>query len=95
MAFNMLFQQADSLEVYSDTDWAGCQRTGMSTSGGCVLIGWHVNKFLLAMQGCLALSSGEAEYYGVVRAAGVGLGIQATETQRVSATQVWGRGGPS
>ena len=37
----------------------------------------HVIKCWSAMQASLALSSGEAEYYGVVRGAGVGLGQQA------------------
>ena len=77
MVFNMPFQQADSFEVYSDTDWAGCQRTRKSTSGGCVFIRGHVNKCWSATQASLALSSGGAEYYGVVKAAGIGLGIQA------------------
>ena len=44
MVFNMPFQQADSIEVYSDADWVGCQRTRNFTSGVCVLIRWHVNK---------------------------------------------------
>ena len=80
MIFNLPFQQADSCEVYSDTDWAGCQRTGKSTSGGCVLTGGHIKKCWSATQASLALSSGESEYYGVVRAAGIGLDIQALLT---------------
>ena len=42
-----------------------------------MVLGKHVNKAWSATQASLALSSGEAEYYGVVRAAGVGLGVQA------------------
>ena len=41
------------------------------------MIGAHVTKCWSSTQASLALSSGEAEYYGVVRAAGVGLGLQA------------------
>ena len=42
-----------------------------------MMIGSHVIKFWSSTQASLALSSGEAEYYGVVRAAGIGLGQQA------------------
>ena len=77
MVFAMGFQECQALDVYSDTDWAGCLRTRKSTSGGCVVLGQHVNKAWSATQASLALSSGEAEYYGVVRAAGVGRGVQA------------------
>ena len=41
------------------------------------MVGNHVIKTWSATQVSLALSSGEAEYYGVVRASGVGLGQQA------------------
>ena len=36
------------------------------------MIGSHVAKFWSSTQASLARSSGEAEYYGVVRAAGIG-----------------------
>ena len=42
-----------------------------------MLIGSHIIKTWSSTQASLALSSGEAEYYGVVRATGVGLGHQA------------------
>ena len=38
------------------------------------MLGEHVIKCWSATQASLALSSGEAEYYGVVRAAAAGLG---------------------
>ena len=76
MVFTLPFQSASSIEVYSDTDWAGCVRTRKSTSGGCLMIGSHVTKCWSATQVSLALSSGEAEYYGVVRAACIELGMQ-------------------
>ncbi len=38
------FQKAGRLDVYSDTDWAGCPRTRKSTSGGCVMLGTHCRK---------------------------------------------------
>ena len=41
------------------------------------MIGAHVTECWFSTQFSLALSSGEAEYYGVVRATGIGLGVQA------------------
>ena len=41
------------------------------------MIGSHVRKFWSSTQASLALSSGEAEYFRIVRAAGMGLGQQA------------------
>lgn len=63
MVFGMLFQDCDAITVYSVTDWAGCLRTGKSTSGGCIVLGSHLNKVWLATQASLAPSSGEAEYF--------------------------------
>ena len=77
LVFRMPFQAATTWDVYTDTDWAGCARTRKSTSGGCLMLGCHVIKFWSATQASLALSSGEAEFYGVVRGAGMGLGQQA------------------
>ena len=70
-------QDDDGVVVYSETDWAGCVRTRKSTSGGCILIGSHLIKTWSSTQSSVALSSGEAEFYGVVEAAGYGLGYQA------------------
>ena len=44
MVFSMPFQHAKGIEVYSDTDWAGCIRTRKSTTGGCLMVGGHVPK---------------------------------------------------
>ena len=65
------------VEVYSDTDWAGCQKTRKSTSGGGLVLGSHLIKSWSSTQNLVSLSSGEAEFYGVVKAAGMGLGYQA------------------
>ena len=70
MVFEMPFQSCDSINVYSDADWAGCLRTRKSTSGGCIMLGSHLTKAWSATQASLALSSGEAEFYGLVRATG-------------------------
>jgi len=70
-------QSVQCIDVYVDTDWAGCPRTRKSTSGGCVMLGAHAVKHWSSTQPGVALSSGEAEYVGVVRGAGQGLGFQA------------------
>jgi len=77
LVFHYPFQSADAIHVYSDTDWAGCPRTRKSTSGGCVLLGSHCLKTWSSTQPTVSLSSGEAEFYGLVKAAGVGLGYRA------------------
>ena len=76
LVFKYAYQRAAVLEAYSDTDWAGCLRTRKSTSGGCLLLGSHVLKTWSSTQATISFSSGEAEFYGVVRAAGISLGHQ-------------------
>ena len=70
------WQEVDAVDVYTDTDWAGCPRTRKSTSGGCVMLGKHTIKTWSTTQSSVSLSSGEAEFNGVVRGAGMGLGFQ-------------------
>ena len=62
--------------TWVDTDYAGCLRTRKSTSGGLINIGTHLVKSWSATQKPIALSSGEAEYYGVVRGAATSKGTQ-------------------
>jgi len=76
MVYAYPFQRADGIDVYSDTDWSGCPRTRKSTSGGCIMIGSHCIRTWSSTQPSVTLSSGEAEYYGLVKAAGAGLGHQ-------------------
>ena len=76
LVFCYPFQVAERIECYSDTDWSGCARTRKSTSGGCLMLGKHVLKTWSSTQPTVSLSSGEAEFYGVVRAAGLALGQQ-------------------
>ena len=77
VVYKYAWQKADRIECYSDTDWAGCIRTRKSTSGGCVMIGSHLIKSWSSTQAPISLSSGEAEFYGVVRAASIALGYAA------------------
>jgi hypothetical protein len=69
-------QTADKVDVYTDTDWAGCPKTRKSTSGGVVMLGQHTIKHWSSTQSSVSLSSGEAEFGGVIRGAGQGLGYQ-------------------
>ena len=64
------------LDVWVDTDFAGCLKTRKSTSGGVITIGDHVIKTWSNTQTTIALSSGEAEYYGMVKGGSVALGIR-------------------
>jgi hypothetical protein len=62
---------------WSDSDWAGCMETRKSTSGGLLCIGNHTIKCWSVTQAVLALSSGEAEFYALVKTASQGLGLRA------------------
>ena len=84
MVCSFPFQTANTIEVYSGTDLAGCVRTRGSTSGGCMIIGSHATKFWSSIQASLALSGGEAEYYGAVRSA-VPHSVATTEAQEKAA----------
>ena len=64
------------LDTYVDTDYAGCRRTRKSTSGGIAFLGKHVLKSWSLTQSIITLSSGEAEYYGLVKGSSVALGLR-------------------
>ena len=68
---------SNNVSIWSDTDYAGCIETRKSTVGTVVTLGKHTIKTSSSTQSVIALSSGEAEYYGLVRGASVGLGTQA------------------
>jgi hypothetical protein len=77
LVYHYPWQDVDRVDTYSDTDWAGCLKTRKSTSGGCLMLGAHLIKSWSSTQASISLSSGEAEFYGVVKAGGVSLGYQA------------------
>jgi len=68
-------ERPETIEIYVDTDHAGCIETRKSTSGGIAMHGNHNIKTWSSTQQVIALSSGEAEYYGMVKGAGNALGI--------------------
>ena len=69
--------KADVLDVYSDSDWAGCKATRKSTSGGMLVVDGCCLRSWSSSLATVATSSGEAELYALVKAAAEGLGFQA------------------
>jgi hypothetical protein len=66
---------AKNIEVYVDSDWAGCKKTRKSTSGGVLKLGRHVLKTWSSTQATIATSSGEAELIAMYEGATRGLGL--------------------
>ncbi len=63
------------VNVYVDSDWAGCHATCRSTSGGAVLLGDHCLKSWSTTQATVAMSSGEAELFSLTKGAAQALGL--------------------
>ena len=68
-------QDPGVVATYGDTDWAGCRRTRRSTTGGFAAYGKHLLTTWCKTQATVALSSAEAELYGLVRASAENIGI--------------------
>ena len=64
------------LDVYVDSDWAGCRTSRKSTSGGMLCWAGGLLKSWARTQGTTAMSSGEAEFYAGIKGAAEGLGMQ-------------------
>ena len=64
------------IDIYVDTDFAGCKETRRSTSGGVVLYGGSLVKQWSKTQSTLALSSGEAELHGIASGIAQGIGMR-------------------
>ena len=76
-----LFSNQDKftqLEVWVDADHAGCIRSRKSTTGTVLRLGKNTIRNTCKSQAVIALSSGEAEYYGLVSGLCQGLGEQST-----------------
>ena len=65
-----------TIDVHTDSDWAGCKRTRISVSGGVIRLGQAVIKCWSKDQHNLAKSSAEAELYAANLGAEQALGIQ-------------------
>ena len=57
------------VRIYVDSDWAGDKISRKSTSGGAMCIGKHMIKSWSTTQQTIAMSSGEAELYAMVKGA--------------------------
>ena len=62
--------------MYVDSDWAGDGSTRKSTSGGAACLNDHPVKTWASTQNVIALSTGEAEFYAIVKGASIGLGMK-------------------
>ena len=64
------FQEAPkTVTTFTDSDWAGDKVTRKSTSGGVIMLGKHVIKTWSSSQQVIAMSSGEAELYALLKGA--------------------------
>ena len=68
-------EQTWKVTAYSDSDWAGCSDSRKSTSGGLLMVGRQWIKSWSRTQALVALSSGEAELYAMVKASAELLGL--------------------
>ena len=66
-----------SINTCVDADWAGEIATRKSTSGGLMQYGSHILKSWSSTQTVIALSSGESEFYSIVKGSSQSLGLQA------------------
>jgi len=70
-------ESQQSLNTWTDTDFAGCRSERKSTSGGVIMYGSHCLKSWSSTQSIIAGSTGEAEYYGLVKGGSNSLGMKA------------------
>lgn len=73
----------EQIKAFVDTDHAGCALTRRSTTGLAMMLGRHCVKHSSNIQSTIGLSSGESEWYGLVKGSASGLGLQ-------SMLQDWG-----
>ena len=63
--------------VFIDSDHAGCLRTRKSTSSFKIMYGQHLLRSASSTQAVISLSSGESEFYSLVKGVEAGLGAVA------------------
>ena len=66
----------EKLVIQVDSDHAGDAVTRKSTTGMIAYFGQHVLKHASNVQSTIALSTGESEYYALVKGGSTGLGLQ-------------------
>ena len=57
------------VDVFSESDCAGCAKTRRSTSSSYVMLGFHLLAASATTQNVVATSSGEAEFYALTKSA--------------------------
>lgn len=70
-------QMYDRIRVFCDSDHAGCVVTRKSTTGMVTMVGSHTLKHSSTLQSTVSLSSGESEYYAIVKGASTAIGMKA------------------
>jgi hypothetical protein len=73
-------RRPNKLVVYGDSDFAGCQTTRKSTSGGAAMWGLNTLKTWSKTQSVVALSTGEAELGAIVKSSTEALGLKSLLT---------------
>ena len=68
---------ASTIHASTDADWAGDRESRKSTSGGVLQLGSHVVKSWASTQSVIALSSGESEFYSIVKGCSQAMGLRA------------------
>ena len=73
------------VDVFSDSDWAGCANTRRSTSSSYVMLGGHLLAASATTQNVVATSSCEAEFYALGKSASRALGavVMAADMSKV------------
>ena len=66
-----------TVDVFSDSDWAGFAKTRRSTSSSHVMLGVHLLAASATIYNVVATSSGEAEFYALTKSASRALGAVA------------------
>lgn len=65
------------VNAYSDSDHAGCLRTRRSTSSSVIMLGSHFVKSTSTTQTVVAMSTGESEFYSIVKTSAMAIGMVA------------------
>ena len=81
-----------TVDVFLDSDWAGCAKTRRSTSSSYVMLGGHIFAASANTQNVVATSSGEAEFNALTknasRAQNIILLLPASNSRKLSAILV-------
>ena len=70
-------KKAEAIIIWTDSAFAGCEKSRKTTSAGVVMWSTHLIKSLSTNQAVIAFSSGRSEYYAADKAGSAGLGTEA------------------